>query len=57
MYGNRAEEEDEAAMKKVEELDTDIPGLQFEFSELALYTTEPADVESWKLVELCHLTA
>ncbi|XP_062193967.1 cyclic phosphodiesterase-like [Phragmites australis] len=58
MYGNRREEDDdEAARKKVEELDKDIRGLQFEISELALYNTEPGHVESWKLVELCHLTA
>ncbi|KAL6846624.1 hypothetical protein ACP4OV_024072 [Aristida adscensionis] len=53
IYGDRTEEEEEAARKKVQELD--IGALQFEVSELALYTTEPGDVESWELVETCHL--
>ncbi|KAL6655956.1 hypothetical protein ACP70R_006782 [Stipagrostis hirtigluma subsp. patula] len=55
IYGDRTEEEEEEARKKVEELDVDIRGLQFEISELALYTTEPDDVESWESVEVCHL--
>ncbi|GJM98899.1 hypothetical protein PR202_ga15951 [Eleusine coracana subsp. coracana] len=55
-YGDRAEEREAALRKKVEELDEDIRGLQFEISELALYTTEPGDVESWQLVEAYQLT-
>ncbi|KAL6861245.1 hypothetical protein ACP4OV_016945 [Aristida adscensionis] len=57
IYGDRTEEEEEEARKKVEELDKDIGALQFEISEPALYKTEPGDVESWELVETCHLRA
>ncbi|TVU09422.1 hypothetical protein EJB05_42894, partial [Eragrostis curvula] len=57
IYGDRTEEQEEEARKKVEELDEDIHGLEFEISELALYTTEPEQVESWQLVEACQLTA
>lgn len=46
-----------AARKKAGEMDKGIFGLQFEISELALYKTDPKDksLESWELVELCHL--
>ncbi|KAL6655957.1 hypothetical protein ACP70R_006783 [Stipagrostis hirtigluma subsp. patula] len=56
IYSDRAEKEEDEGRKKVEELDKDIRGLQFEISELALYKTEPGDVESWELVETCCLT-
>ncbi|CAN6337073.1 unnamed protein product [Urochloa humidicola] len=57
LYGDLTDEEKEEARKKVEELDKDICGLEFEISELALYRTDTADksLESWELVEVCHL--
>ncbi|CAN6224343.1 unnamed protein product [Urochloa humidicola] len=55
IYGDRTEEQEAAAMEKVEELDKDIRELHFEISEIALYKTDPEDVESWELVELCNL--
>jgi hypothetical protein len=54
-YGDRTEEKEAAAMRKVEELDKDIRELQFEISNIALYRTDPKDVESWERVELCNL--
>ena len=55
LYGDLTDEEE--ARKKVEELDKDICGLESEISELALYRTDTADksLESWELVEVCHL--
>jgi len=38
LYGDLTDEEE--ARKKVEELDKDIYGLEFEISELALYRTD-----------------
>ncbi|XP_062179237.1 cyclic phosphodiesterase-like [Phragmites australis] len=57
LYGDLTDEEKEEARKKVEELDKDICGLQFEVSELALYRTDTEDksLESWELVEVYHL--
>ncbi|VAI84087.1 unnamed protein product [Triticum turgidum subsp. durum] len=58
LYGDHlTEEEMAAARKKAGEMDKGIFGLQFEISELALYKTDPKDksLESWELVELCHL--
>ncbi|XP_037422587.1 cyclic phosphodiesterase-like [Triticum dicoccoides] len=57
LYGDLTDEEKEAARKKVEEMDSEISGLQFEISELALYRTDTEDksLESWELVEVCHL--
>ncbi|VAI71880.1 unnamed protein product [Triticum turgidum subsp. durum] len=58
LYGDHlTEEEKAAARKKAGEMDKGIFGLQFEISELALYKTDPKDksLESWELVELCHL--
>ena len=57
LYGDLTDEEEEEARKKVEELDKDIYGLEFEISELALYRTDTTDksLESWELVEVCHL--
>lgn len=57
LYGDLTDEEKEEARKKVEELDKDICGLEFEISELALYRTDTTDksLESWELVEVCHL--
>ncbi|KAF8657616.1 hypothetical protein HU200_059763 [Digitaria exilis] len=55
IYGDRTEEQEAAAMRKVQELDEDIRELQFEISEVALYKTDPDDVESWELVEACNL--
>ncbi|CAL4902239.1 unnamed protein product [Urochloa decumbens] len=57
LYGDLTDEEKEEARKKVEELDRDICRLEFEISELALYRTDTADksLESWELVEVCHL--
>ncbi|KAL6838561.1 hypothetical protein ACP4OV_031617 [Aristida adscensionis] len=57
LYGDLTDEEKEEARKKVEELDKDICGLQFEISELALYRTDTEDksLESWELVEVCYL--
>ncbi|TVU20586.1 hypothetical protein EJB05_36800, partial [Eragrostis curvula] len=57
LYGDLTDEEKEEARKKVEELDKDICGLQFEISELALYRTDTEDksLDSWELVEVCHL--
>ena len=40
LYGDLTDEEKEEARKKVEELDKDIYGLEFEISELALYRTD-----------------
>ncbi|XP_062231894.1 cyclic phosphodiesterase-like [Phragmites australis] len=56
LYGDLTEEEEEAR-KKVEELDKDICGLQFEISELALYRTDTEDksLDSWEMVEVRHL--
>ncbi|KAL6655955.1 hypothetical protein ACP70R_006781 [Stipagrostis hirtigluma subsp. patula] len=56
IYRDWTKEEEAEARKKVVELDQDIRDLQFEISELALYTTGPGGVESWELVETCHLT-
>ncbi|KQK05363.1 cyclic phosphodiesterase [Brachypodium distachyon] len=57
LYGDLTDEEKESARKKVEEMDNEICGLQFEISELALYRTDTEDksLESWELVEVCHL--
>ncbi|CAL5081307.1 unnamed protein product [Urochloa decumbens] len=55
IYGDRTEEQEAAAMQKVEELDKGIRELQFEISDIALYKTDPKDVESWELVALCSL--
>ncbi|KAM0898500.1 hypothetical protein ACQ4PT_021896 [Festuca glaucescens] len=57
LYGDLTDEEKEAARKKVEEMDTELSGLQFEISELALYRTDIEDksLESWELVEVCNL--
>ncbi|VAH09335.1 unnamed protein product [Triticum turgidum subsp. durum] len=57
LYGDLTDEEKEAARKKVEEMGSEISGLQFEISELALYQTDTEDksLESWELVEVCHL--
>uniref|UniRef100_A0A0D3G9T8 Cyclic phosphodiesterase n=1 Tax=Oryza barthii TaxID=65489 RepID=A0A0D3G9T8_9ORYZ len=57
LYGDLTDEEKEVARKKVEEIDKEICGLQFEISELALYMTDTEDksLESWELVEICHL--
>jgi len=57
LYGDLTDEEKEEARKKVDELDKDICGLEFEISELALYRTDTTDksLESWELVEVCHL--
>jgi hypothetical protein len=57
LYGDLTDEEKEVARKKVEELDKDISGLQFEISEVALYRTDTEDktLESWELVEVSHL--
>ncbi|EEE64376.1 hypothetical protein OsJ_19218 [Oryza sativa Japonica Group] len=57
LYGDLTDEEKEVARKKVEEIDKEICGLQFEISELALYRTDTEDksLESWELVEICHL--
>ncbi|GJN14939.1 hypothetical protein PR202_gb01817 [Eleusine coracana subsp. coracana] len=57
LYGDLTDEEKEEARKKVEELDKNICGLQFEISELALYRTDTEDktLESWELVEVAHL--
>ncbi|KAE8817617.1 Cyclic phosphodiesterase [Hordeum vulgare] len=57
LYGDLTDEEKEAARKKVEEMDSELCGLQFEISELALYRTDTEDrsLESWELVEVCHL--
>ena len=57
LYGDLTDEEEEEARKKVDELDKDICGLEFEISELALYRTDTTDksLESWELVEVCHL--
>ncbi|KAF8688314.1 hypothetical protein HU200_042272 [Digitaria exilis] len=56
IYGDRTEEQEAAAMRKVQELDEDIRELQFEISDIALYKTDPEDVDSWELVEACNLT-
>nr|ACG45023.1 cyclic phosphodiesterase [Zea mays] len=57
LYGDLTDEEKEEARKKAEELDKDIYVLEFEISELALYRTDTTDktLESWELVEVCHL--
>ncbi|KAM0862290.1 hypothetical protein ACQ4PT_045352 [Festuca glaucescens] len=49
LYGDLTDEEKEAARKKVEEMDSELSGLQFEISELALYRTDTEDksLESW----------
>ncbi|CAM0954560.1 unnamed protein product [Alopecurus aequalis] len=57
LYGDLTDEEKEVARKKVEELDSELIGLEFEISELALYRTDTEDksLESWELVEVCNL--
>jgi 2'-5' RNA ligase len=57
LYGDLTDEEKEAARKKVEEMDSELSGLQFEISELVLYRTDTEDksLESWELVEVCNL--
>ncbi|KAG8086113.1 hypothetical protein GUJ93_ZPchr0010g10511 [Zizania palustris] len=57
LYGDLTDEEKEVARNKVEEMDKEISGLQFEISKLALYRTDTQDksLDSWELVETCHL--
>ncbi|KAJ4749694.1 Cyclic phosphodiesterase [Rhynchospora pubera] len=51
------DEEKDKAVKKAEELDKEIGGLEFEISEFALYKTDTEDksLKSWEKIEVCHL--
>lgn len=57
LYQDLTDEEKEKAVKKAEELDKEICGLEFEISELALYKTDTEDksLKSWEKFEVCCL--
>ncbi|KAF3340843.1 cyclic phosphodiesterase-like protein [Carex littledalei] len=57
LYGDLTDEEKEKAVKKTEELDKELCGLEFEISELTLYKTDPEDksLKSWEKIEVCRL--
>lgn len=57
IYGDLEDGEKVRARKRAEEIDSDIYGLTFEISSLALCKTDTRDktTESWEMVELCDL--
>ncbi|KAJ4768446.1 Cyclic phosphodiesterase [Rhynchospora pubera] len=57
LYQDLTDEEKDKAVKKAEELDKEIGGLEFEISEFALYKTDTEDksLKSWEKIEVCHL--
>ncbi|KAJ3703986.1 hypothetical protein LUZ61_007691 [Rhynchospora tenuis] len=57
LYQDLTDEEKDEAVKKAEELDKEICGLEFEISEFALYKTDTEDksLKSWEKIEVCRL--